>query len=218
MWLCKFRLRDSSCPFSSRTQQFHLYCYQYPLRAYKKENKWFYVSSNILFGEEKNKQDFIDDIKKDKRIIDIKVDGNFLITTVSGRYEEWIKDFYNQSLIFAKPVINAPDGNECWEICSFDREVLTNIFSIAREKVGAVLLNMKEMKPVSLFVPKIMPELTDQQRKAFEIAMKQGYYSFPRKINLDELSRFMNLSRPTYQEHLRKAEIKLIEFMHEMIP
>src|SRR3989344_345806 len=218
MWLCKFRLRDSACPFSSRTQQFHLYCYQYPLRAYKKQNRWFYISSNILFGEEKNKQDFIDDIKKDKRIIDIKVDGNFLITTVSGRYEEWIKHFYNQSLVFAKPVVNAPDGNEVWEICSFDREVLTNIYSIAREKVGAVLLNMKEMKPVSLFVPKIMPDLTDQQRKAFEIAMKQGNYSFPRKINLDELSRFMSVSRPTYQEHLRKAEIKLIEFMHEMIP
>jgi predicted DNA binding protein len=63
-----------------------------------------------------------------------------------------------------------------------------------------------------------MPELTDKQYNAFKLASEQGYYEFPRKTNLHKLAELAKISRPTFEEHLRKAEIKLLRFMKELIP
>ena len=41
-------------------------------------------------------------------------------------------------------------------------------------------------------------------------ASTNGYYRFPRKTNLKKLAKLMNVALPTYQEHLRKAEINLM--------
>ena len=55
-----------------------------------------------------------------------------------------------------------------------------------------------------------MPNLTQLQKQAIELAIQQGYYRTPRKIDLRKLARIMNLSLSTYQQHLRAAEEKLI--------
>ena len=53
-------------------------------------------------------------------------------------------------------------------------------------------------------------ELTEKQKQAIHEAIINGYYNYPRKIDLEKLSKIMKVSRVTFQEHLRKAESKLI--------
>ncbi len=79
------------------------------------------------------------------------------------------------------------------------------------------LLFLKRIKTPKIFIPQIMPELTDKQHNAFKIASEQGYYEFPRKTNLHKLAKLERISRPTFEEHLRKAENKLLRFMKELI-
>jgi predicted DNA binding protein len=55
-----------------------------------------------------------------------------------------------------------------------------------------------------------LEELTPQQLKAVNLAIKKGYFEIPKKINLEELSKQMKLSRTTFLEHLRKAEKKIL--------
>jgi predicted DNA binding protein len=45
------------------------------------------------------------------------------------------------------------------------------------------------------------------------IAIKNGYYNFPRKNDLNKLSKIAKVSKQTFQENLRKAENKLIPFL-----
>ena len=64
----------------------------------------------------------------------------------------------------------------------------------------------------NLGVLNILPKLTEKQEKAVYLAIKSGYYEYPRKTDVKGLAFKEGLSFSTFQEHLRKAENKLIPF------
>lgn len=52
-------------------------------------------------------------------------------------------------------------------------------------------------------------DLTEKQLIALRIAQEQGYYQWPRKVNLEGLAKIGKTSRRAFQENLRKAEAKV---------
>ena len=53
--------------------------------------------------------------------------------------------------------------------------------------------------------------LTGKQIEALSKEYDYGYYSTPRRITTESISATLGISRSTYEEHLRKAENKVIE-------
>jgi hypothetical protein len=56
----------------------------------------------------------------------------------------------------------------------------------------------------------LLKVLTDKQRQIIIQAKKNGYYQYPRRINTQELSEKLGISKATTVEHLRKAEMRLM--------
>ena len=83
------------------------------------------------------------------------------------------------------------------------------------KKVMELFKQVGEIKKTS-FVKSMYNEqtilscLTEKQREVIVTAKRNGYYNYPRKINSEELSRKIGLSKPTVVQHLRKAEERII--------
>jgi len=65
------------------------------------------------------------------------------------------------------------------------------------------------------FIADLEDRLTDQQFTALQRAYVGGYYDWNRGTNGDELAESMAVSRPTFHQHLRAAERKLVEEFFE---
>ncbi|HET7325570.1 MAG TPA: helix-turn-helix domain-containing protein [Halococcus sp.] len=57
----------------------------------------------------------------------------------------------------------------------------------------------------------LLSALTDRQREVIETAFEMGYYEIPRRATHENIAAALDLSGSTIDEHLRKAEYRLME-------
>jgi len=223
MWALKFRAKEEWNLYNSRTVKFNVGLQFYSRNHYIKGKKIFFVNSGIISGEEKNKEKFFSDLRKDPQVKELEVNNDFFISvyfeTLTSARVEALKTIYNQKITFLKPVIFDSEGWEEWEVSSFDRADLEKIIKEA-QKMGSVnfeLMYLKEQKIKDLMIYSVVPDLTDKQKKIFELAVGSGYYGYPRKAKLANLAKKVGLSLSTFQFHLAKAEGKLMPFFSKKL-
>lgn len=56
----------------------------------------------------------------------------------------------------------------------------------------------------------IVPTLTDRQSEVIHYAFENGYYEIPRRLTTEEIADEIGVKRRTAEEHLRRAENKLL--------
>ncbi len=61
----------------------------------------------------------------------------------------------------------------------------------------------------------VLDELTDRQRTAVEAAHFAGYFEWPRDSSAEEIAEKMDISPPTFHQHLRKAQGKVFRHLFE---
>jgi len=179
-----------------------------PLNSFEEKGKYFH--SNIVFATGDYHQ-LIKDLKRDPKIKKLEVRGNQLFSVVEGR--EFISTFFDKSFFFIRPVIMRR-GFEYWELGCWKRKKLIDFYGKIKDIANVELLKLKREFP-AIFMQQAVPKLTKKQRDAFALAKQWGYYEYPRKISIKELSRRINVPRTTLQFHLRKAETKMLDVILE---
>ncbi|WP_217694379.1 helix-turn-helix domain-containing protein [Haladaptatus litoreus] len=89
-----------------------------------------------------------------------------------------------------------------------------DIVVFRREDLKRIIAELSEIGSVSLgklspFEPQSRL-LSSRQAEVIELALVSGYYDWPRKIEAQDLASKLDIAHPTFLEHLRKAEKKLL--------
>ena len=103
------------------------------------------------------------------------------------------------------------NGIETWEIAAWEKEPLMHFYNTIKDDT-ITLKYIQKVKPQP-FIEFAIPNLTQKQLDAYLLAKNEGYYDIPKKQNLAQLAANKNLSRSTFQEHLRKAEQKIMKHL-----
>ena len=214
MWVMKLSL-DSKGQFLGRMAiRHHVSMTGYPL-SYYKDGKWLYlVACGFMFGREKDKKAMLRDVKKQPEFVRMETKDDFAISVT--RQPLFSEPVYDGRIIRLEPVIiNHKEKRHIWHLASFDKKLLMNVLVFAKKYLGAELLKLKEEKISNISITRLLPELTKKLKHALEIAINNGYYDYPKKINMETLAKMMHISYSTYQAHLKKAEGKLLPSVYK---
>jgi len=68
-----------------------------------------------------------------------------------------------------------------------------------------------------LSVDEFLEPLTRRQILALKDALQAGYYAVPRRVKTETIARARNVPRTTFEEHLRKAESKVLNHLRPYV-
>ncbi len=210
MWILKLRIKHD-CTIGNRCRKFRCTSYSLSLSNWH-DAKFFYTSQrHTIEGKENDVKLFLNDLKKDKRIVNLEASKN-TVFFIEKRKKGIPSSYYTPEMFFVKPVFVERTGYELWELASWKKDVLIDFLNhLKTEKDTIVKLEkLQNVKLDTIYFPKIMPKLSPKQKEAYQLALENGYYRFPRKIDLGKLAKIMGISLSTYQEHLRRAEMKMM--------
>lgn len=211
MWVARIKLNGEKAIIGSRCKKYNISVSGYPITSHHKGNYVYVYAFYFAYGDEKNIKRFVRDLRKDERVLHIENKDNFIVSQIkepAGHMKA-----YSHDLIHLKPLIINKDGIQFWTLGSWDKKNLNDFIELVEKIHQGELLSIENKKIDNFSVLSMQPGLTTKQKKAIDLAIENGYYEYPRKIELIKLANLINLSYSTYHAHLRKAEQKLLPFL-----
>lgn len=215
MWVARFKVWHKSCQIRPLCKKHDVTDFVYVLKNWKLRGRFYYVQYHILQGKEIDLKKFVYDFRKIHGVLKLEYRANCMLTLREESIRKSFDPIFNPHIIQVKPVVQRTDGFEDWELASWNKKELMHILKVPIYSVKLTFIERRKMTDIIL--PHLSPELTSKQRAAIHLAVRHGYYNFPRKIDLVHLSRIAGVSRPAFQERLRKAEKKIIPFITDSI-
>lgn len=216
MWIAEFKLKDEQDIYNPLCVKHKVEFYAIPYTNFVKANKINLLVGGVISGSEENKKRFVQEIKEDKRVKAIEQHYDFIIVhaqhPISRETKAEIKIFYNPQYIRVRPIHVSSDGWEYWEVACLDRKELNKLIQSATKHYSGKLFSIIEEKLKRITSLELMPHLTEKQLEAAKIAYKNGYYNYPRELTIPQLAKSIKKSYSTFQENLRKAENKILEY------
>mgnify|MGYP000718742878 CR=1 FL=1 len=129
--------------------------------------------------------------------------------------ESIIDRFEAHNCLYQSPTIYR-QGWEHYTVIAFDESDIQALLSDLRADRDIELLSKTSITekqiPHSMLTPvdQLFDNLTDRQLAALQLALESGYYEQPRRTSLRDIAGQTSVAKSTYEEHLRKAENKLL--------
>jgi hypothetical protein len=156
-------------------------------------------------------------IRKTGHLVDEWVDANsarvFLLKCTCGRYNSPFNLISNNECWDAPPILYQ-DGWANMRVMTFEAENPRRLVAAFRKWGPTELVSKRSLDlsvlPTSVYANALFGDLTRKQSDALLTAFRFGYYTSPRSITTEEIASTVGVSRTTYEEHLRKAENRVI--------
>jgi len=219
MWNLRFKVKNVDNVYSYLTEKYDVIDYFYPVDRYRKGKKIHILSIHVLEGDESEKDKFARELKRNPKVEEFERDKDRIVVLVKEE-EKFYDLLYDPMLYFPSPVL-IENGYGYWNVAAWDRRVLSKLVDeIEKWKdklLDFELLALEKKNLKDIYFPRILPDVPDKQQLAFQLAVENGYYGFPRRVPLGHLAQVMGVSTQTFHEHLRKAEAKLLPYFSEHV-
>lgn len=214
MRLAKFKIAGNGKGLiGSRTKKHNVSLAGYPILVKKKKNQILVDFIAIVSGKDSDKMRFIKDLKKAPEIKHLEAKEDFIIAQATDPKE--LEQAYPEEIMSVEPVIIDSNGDNFYVVGSWDVKELNKFLNFVSKKYNAEILKIENKKLANFYFAKLRPELTNKQKNAIELAMKEGYYYYPRKTSVEKLAKLSKVSFSAFHAHLRKAEQKLLPYSLE---
>jgi len=157
------------------------------------------------------------DIRKAGRVIDKWVEAQeariFLLRCTCGTHDSPWNVWEKLDFVDAPPAVYK-DGWGYFRVIGFDETKTRDLFREMNSRGPTELIRKRELTlsvlPSSVWVNSLFADLTEKQIASVLKAHRYGYYTSPRQITTENIAKGLGLSRSTYEEHLRKAENRIM--------
>ncbi len=108
-------------------------------------------------------------------------------------------------------------GYEYCKVIAFSWEdvkrAMDRLSSVSKVEIESKSIIPRQSARSAMTIPldEFLGSLTRRQLQAFLQAMEMGYYDLPKRVTIDEIASSRGVPRSTFEEHLRKAELKILE-------
>ncbi|WP_232701432.1 helix-turn-helix domain-containing protein [Halobacterium wangiae] len=110
------------------------------------------------------------------------------------------------------PPLSYVDGEKRVRVLSLSAQSLTSTYHDLRQRYDVTVADKRSVSapdPASPAAP--TADLTERQDAVLRAAVEDGYYEVPRTTTTAALAERFGLARSTLEEHLRRAEAKLVD-------
>ncbi|ELZ02888.1 HTH DNA-binding protein [Natrialba chahannaoensis JCM 10990] len=181
---------------------------------------WCNEHSDLLYVAGSSIDPLLSQIRTDIGIEEqLRRDGEAVVITSSCLKREetrYIERYLADHNCLLLPPLRYEDGKKHCRILALDSKSLTALYGDLVEAGFEIDVRTKreigaptQSSPL-LTLDDVLPELTARQRDVLTLAVDSGYYDLPRETTTAELAAELDVSRRTAEDHLRRAERKLI--------
>lgn len=212
MWAAKVKISGEEGLLGNLAKKYNVSVAGYPISIKKKSHFIVVDVLGLLFGKDNNKKGFIKELGKAKEVKNLEINGDFIVMQVIDPKE--LEPAYPSGIIPLEPIVIESNGDNIYNIGGWNRAELNKFINFLYKKYsGKVSISKIEDRKISNFsIVSLRPELTDKQKEAFDLAIKNDYYSYPRKTSIEKLAKISGVSFSAFHAHLRKAEKKLLPY------
>ena len=208
MWIAKIKLKHN-CILGNRCEKYKVILQSFAFSTFKQGKIVITSSMHYISGDPTNIENFVKELRKDKDVIRLERKKDMFLLLEKAKSKAVA--FFTPKIIFIKPVLIDLKGYEVWEVGSWEKEEVSNFINKVEKRMDYFeLIKFQNIALDTVFFPRLMPNLSEKQKRAIELAIQEGYYDTPRKTDLRKLAKIMGISLATFEQHIRVAEQKLI--------
>lgn len=120
------------------------------------------------------------------------------------------------------PPLTYHRGYKTCRILALESENLTSLYRDLADQTNVVVESKRKMNGIAHDAPMLtlgdtLPTFSARQREVLLLAYEQGYYEIPRSTTTTKIANEMGIERRTAEQHLRRAENKLVESIVSII-
>ena len=136
--------------------------------------------------------------------------------------DDLLEEYLRRHDCLSLPPLTYDHGTLLARVVSLDEAELTAVYRDVSESHHVTVEAKREIETVVPDVPLLvldsaLPDLSDGQTEALTAALGAGYYEIPREAKTADIAEELGVSRRTFEEHLRRAENKLVKSMIEYV-